>query len=360
MARALSYLNFYKKIDLDRFYDEIGFEVIHTNNRGDDIGHCPDPWTLHSNGDQTGKFAIHREKRVYHCWVCGGGTLLSLAMALTELDDEQATEWLYQFADETQETDEDFLVEIDAILHTIAAEKVVLPSFNQRVLAKWTLTDPALMWPGAVFDYLRERGISTQIAMEFGLGYGAVTKYAPRKKSGTGAGQPIDAHYTGPAFIFPHYWQGKLVGWQHRWMDDNRPKWCAKYTNTGDFPREETLFNLDRCLKSTMPPIIVESVPTVLYLASNEVAAIATFGSSIQESQMRLLRRFQQGVIVAPDNDQAGRKWAGELRRYLDRYIPVYELPPVNGGTNVDTKEDLGDLAQFGPLALWEHLDKWT
>src|SRR5579859_5042262 len=92
------YAAFADDIDIDDLEEAIGFEVMRTH-RDEDIGKCPDYWGLHANGDTTGKFAINRDKKVWHCFVCEGGSLLSLAMAhLDTSSEEDATEWLYQFA----------------------------------------------------------------------------------------------------------------------------------------------------------------------------------------------------------------------------------------------------------------------
>lgn len=329
---------------MERFYEEIGYEPLSTTRSGDDVGHCPNPWGLHSHGDTTGKFAIHPEKRVYNCWVCGGGTLRDLAMGIRGCDDEEATDWLYQFAVDVEQDDESFLVELDDILRVVEREKVVLPVFNSHVLDKWQGD-----WPVEMVEWLDAREIDVITADEFGMGYGNVTKRAPRKADG----KAIDEDYTGPCIIFPHYWNGRLVGWQHRWLDPERPKWLAKYTNTTEFPKSYTIFNFDRAARKPDPPVVVESGPTVVFLESQGVSGVGTFGSSVTDDQLRVLRRFQQGIILAPDNDGAGRKWLANLRRYLDRYIPVYELPPVDGPEGTD----LGDLTSE---SLFEHLDKWS
>lgn len=342
VGRSLKYSDFAQKIDMDRLYEALEYEVISTNRSGDDLGFCPDPWGLHSNGDTQGKFAIHPEKRLYHCWVCGGGTMRDLVMAVRDCDDETATEWLYQFAVETEQDDDSFLVELDEILRVVEREKFVMPVFNEHVLDKWcdTMDLEYAVW-------LDNRGISESVMDDFRVGAGMITKRAPRKD-----GVAIDADYTGPAIVFPHYWQGKLVGWQNRWLDDDRPKWCAKYTNTSEFPKNYTIFNFDRAALRPDPPVVLESVPSVLKLESNGVSAVATFGSSVPDDQLRILRRFQQGVILAPDNDGAGSKWLRNLTSYLERYIPVYRLPPVDRGEGAD----LGDLDGDELMA---HLDLW-
>lgn len=344
MGRGLRYSEFANRIDMERFYEAIEYEPLSTTRSGDDVGYCPDCWGLHSHGDTTGKFAIHPEKRVYNCWVCGGGNLVDLVMGIRDCSDEDAIDWLYQFAVETEQDDEAFLVELDEILRVVKNEQVTLPVFNEHVLDKWRGG-----WPLEITEWLDGRGISDFTADSFDIGYGeAIKKRAPRKADGN----PIDDDYIGPAIVFPHFWQGKLVGWQHRWLDDSRPKWVAKYTNTTEFPKNYTIFNFDRAARDASPPVIVESVPTVLVLHSHGVSGVATFGSSVTDEQLRILRRFQQGVILAPDNDGAGRKWLSNLSRYLERYVPVYTLPPVDGPEG----SDLGDLRGD---ELFEHLDRW-
>ena len=69
MAR---YSQFVNRIDIDAVEQELDFEVLREEN-GNDIGYCVLPYGLHNNGDTTGKLAIHRDKKVYNCWVCETG-----------------------------------------------------------------------------------------------------------------------------------------------------------------------------------------------------------------------------------------------------------------------------------------------
>lgn len=344
----LRYSEFVDRIDIDKLETAIGFEPLRTD-RGNDVGHCIWP-QHHSNGDTTGKFAIHRESRVYNCWVCGGGSLLSLAMELYDFDVDEATTWLYQFTQDVDtRTDSEFTDYLLAMIDDVKVRTATMPYFNPRVLERFK---------GPV-DYFRSRGISDEIIERHHLCYSEVAmKPAPVKERG-GVPEKIDEDYYGPTAVFPHYWQGSLVGWQHRWMewDEERtkvPKWLAKYTNTTEFPKATTLFGFDEALKATEPVVVVESVPTVLFLLSMGFPAVSYFGSKPTDTQLRLLRRFQQGVILAPDNDPTGRSLVTTASRYLERFIPVFEADPVDLGP----KADLGDYAKADkPFeALYDHL----
>jgi hypothetical protein len=221
------YRDFQDNIDIDAFEDAIGFEALQTKS-GNDIGYCPDLWGMHKNGDTTGKFGIHREKKVYNCWVCGGGSLLSLAMDVNGTGEQEATEWLYQFATADVKSDESFLDEIDDLLTPEAGQKApTMPWFNEKVIEKWCHNI------GEVRDWIQSRGISAPVAREYKLGFDEEHTRLSSK-----------GDYTGPAIIIPHFWGGRIVGWQERWLEDevskggNRPKHIPKYTNTGDFPQQ--------------------------------------------------------------------------------------------------------------------------
>lgn len=337
----LRYSEFKHRLDIDRFEEAIGFEVLR-HDRGNDVGTCLFPEN-HQNGDSTGKFAIHREKMVYNCWVCDGGDLLSLTMELYDWDVDEATAWLYQFTGgDSSRSDTEFRDYLLEILADVEERSATMPYFNERVLERFSTECP---------EMFAERGISEEVAREYHLSYANPTiKSAPVKHTGEEI-QKIDDDYYGPALIFPHFWKERLVGWQSRWLDWDEeqsrvPRWLPKYTNTTDFPKHNTLFNYDRALKikqRNQPVVVVESVPTALFLISNGYPAVSYFGGDkMKDAQLRLLRRFQDGVILAPDNDKTGERFVRSGVQYLERFIPVYVADKVDLGP----KSDLGDYAK--------------
>lgn len=327
----LRYADFVERIDLDAFENAIGFVPMSQNNN-EDTGQCPDVWGLHKHGDTTGKFSINRDKHVYNCWVCGGGSLLSLSMSITGYDPGEATRWLYQFVNEEEEQGNELE---DQIQHILSGSSPIptqaMPYFNEKVLARFENTyDP----------WCAERGITPEAQKSFGIRFSR--SHEKRNKQGE--------IYSGRAIIIPHYWESgtspganRLVGWQERWLDE-RPKWLGKYTNTPGFPKEETLFNYWSCVTDLeLPPIvIVESVVTVMFLESANIPAIATFGSNVNGPQMELITLFSQGVVLCADNDKPGLKWRNQLTEYLEDFIPVWWTELVG---EPDSGNDLGDLA---------------
>ena len=349
---ALHYLKFADDLNVDAVEEALGFNVI-DHHKGEDQGYCLFPEN-HSHGDTTGKMAINREKKVFHCWVCGGGSLLSLAMEVMDLDEEEATEWLYQFAHGDVRSDSEFLEDFIDLLNRYEAKRDDrLPFFNERVLQRFHNQDSEgnlLGEENELFEWAAARGITDEVVVSHKLGYGDnIRKAAPMRDK-----EKIDDDYYGPCIVFPHFWEGRLVGWQHRWLNHglDTPKWLPKYTNTSDFPKSETLYNYDEALTRDDPLIVVESVPTALFLISWGYNAVAAFGSGIKEGQLRLLRRFKQGVILSPDNDKAGEKFVEEATEYLRRSVPLTILPPVAFGEGadlndyIDCEDPIGDLAE--------------
>lgn len=310
------------RINVDAFEEAIEFDPIETDEKGNDRGHCILPYGLHSNGDTTGKFAIHREKRVYGCWVCGGGSLLSLAMELKGLDEDDALDWLEQFTGPSTASDDDFESELEMLMAQEERLEAVMPYFNPRMVEPYQVDHP----------WFAERGISDEVRVKYKLGFNPDATRRSKK----------DELYTGPGIILPHYWNDRLVGWQTRWLDDDRPAWLKKYINTSGFPKESTIFNYERVYFES-PIVVCESVVTALFLTSIGIAAIATFGASVTKEQMRLLRRCQQGLILAPDNDGGGRKMVISVTESVRRFIPSLRVTSFVGPEG--GKQDLGDLS---------------
>lgn len=323
--------------------EAIGWTPEFTHNEND-VGFCPWPEN-HSHGDTTGKFAIHREKRVYNCYVCGGGSLLSLVMEIKDLSLEDASDLLYTFTDEDNRSDNEFVDEFLDSFRDIEERDNTLPYFNARVLDRFN--DPIqLSWVPVFLDgeivteipWTWERCVSDEVCEQYGVRY-CEKNFRPAPRTGKFEG---DDDYEGPAIIFPHFWNERLVGWQARWLhDDLRPEWVPKYTMTSDFPKETTIYGWDQLQPDGKPVFVVESVPSVLFLRTMGYQAVATFGSSVNPAQMRLLRRLSSGVILAIDNDEAGTKWARSLTEYLKRYVRVWHLPVLEDKAGAD----IGDLA---------------
>lgn len=326
--RSLRWSDLVQGIDYEALYQDLNWVPL-SSTGPEDKGYCLDPWKIHKNGDRTGKLAINRDKGVYNCWVCGGGTIHSLIMEVKSLDHDEALTYLTRFVNaHYKESSSEFYARVSRLLSDGEDTDRPFPIFNFRVIDKWE--SPSTVW-------LSARHISSEVAEFFKIRQDDKhTKY-----------NPVHGSWEGPAIILPHFWQEQLVGWQERWRSAT-PNWIGKYTNTTDFPREFTLWGLDFAKSQKLQPILVESVLTALFLISEGFPAIATFGSQITPAQIKHLRSFQQGILLAPDNDPAGTIWLNKAIQGLERFVPLLEVPVVEG-----IGKDLGDLS---PSELSLHL----
>ena len=91
---------------------------------------------------------------------------------------------------------------------------------------------------------------------------------------------------------------GVLLGWQEkgegRFM--NRPP---------GMPKGSTLFGLDRFTGGLM--VLVESPLDAVYLYELGYSAVASCGAGVTDQQMRLIVDFAEELVLALDNDGAGK-----------------------------------------------------
>jgi DNA primase len=299
--------------------------------------HCPNT-NNHSNGDVNPSFGYNPDEMRYNCFVCGGGSLLELVSDRLDISEDEAINWLREHSSFEPAKQESLIEKIDKIIHP-PYEQVFMPEYPADSLFQYQFIHP----------YLLDRGITKDVIMEQQVGY--------------------DKDHLG--IVIPHWWQGKLVGWQVRHLlsekvngkdkyycptcgDDNSPttaktlKETAKYNNTNHFPKKETLYNYDKVVSEGHTDVVlVESPMTVLYMMSNGYRnVIATFGAWNTE-QVPHLTRFSN-VYLWPDNDSAGKK-------NLERVVPIIEkltqvkLVPV-------VEKEKGDAADLSAEEIEKHL----
>lgn len=330
----ISYLR--NRLDFEEVLEGLGIEVSHT--LGDWIMcHCPNP-AGHSNGDMNPSFGFNAAELRYNCFVCGGGTLLELVKDQLEVDDQGAANWLREHSTFEPAQSSNLVEKINKIIHPVDNTEI-LPEYPDSAVFKYKFVHP----------YLLERGISKDVIIEMNVGF--------------------DEDHLG--IVFPHYWQGKLRGWQVRHLltekvNDRdvyycptcgeshsptvakKPKEVAKYNNTVGFPKKTTLYNYDN-MKGSTEIYVVESPMTVLKLKTFGINnVVATFGSFNKEQVPYLVKHK---VLLWPDNDPAGLENLRRIIVPLRNQTEVYVIPAVN-----IPKGDAGDLHDFSEIEYFtEH-----
>lgn len=323
-----------KVLDIDEFEDALGLEVMKTLG-DEDICRCPLP--SHDGYDANPSFSLNRSKLIYNCFACGvGGTIIDLVARVRDVDYDEAYQFCRSYDDggdgPHRVTFGERLAEIFAREHETEAVPSPLPRFSKSILKDW-VSDYS--------GYFESRGISRESQDKYVLGY--------------------DEHHTrgdyiGPAAIIPHFFKNDLVGYQERWIDDNRPKTIPKYTNSKNFPKKETLFGFDFVVDGNRdePVVVVESALTAIYLDQIGFPAVATFGAQVTDEQIYLLRSFSWGVILSFDNDAAGAAACEVVGQRLKKTIPVHVTPQFGA-----EKADLNDLTEQEVVGVIQEAKPW-
>jgi DNA primase len=139
---------------------------------------------------------------------------------------------------------------------------------------------------------------------------------------------------------------GELWGWQlkkHGWVR-NYPEGIHK----GD-----TLFGIERAHAET--GMLLESPLDVVRFhsvyAGSDISAVASFGANVSDRQVALLSDRFNGLIIAFDNDGAGRTETKRLRSRLSSFRNGVKYWKYN----TDDK-DLGDMSDYTIIHGLQHL----
>jgi len=107
------------------------------------------------------------------------------------------------------------------------------------------------------------------------------------------------------------------------------------FKNTPGLPKSKTLFNLHRVKKSDRV-YVVESSFDAIRLDQVGLPAVATLGANVSSSQIELLQKYFNNIIVIADNDEAGGNMKDRIVEKLSTRVSVIKL---------NTKyKDIGDM----------------
>lgn len=301
----ISYLQ--DRLDFEDILEQLGIVIAYRLGMNI-MCHCPFPEN-HSNGDKNASFGFDEEKMAYNCFVCGGGGLLDLVKQLMGFEsDQEAATWLQNNSNMEPQSAGDLKKRLAKIMNPVP-EMQTMPEYPLSTLEPWMAYHP----------YLRERGIDKETACRMSIGF--------------------DPDHHG--LVIPHFWHGKLVGWQvrHLALDTKTGNYhcptcqqVPKYKSTQGMPKSTTLYNYDNVVREGYISVtVVESPMSALYMIANDYPnVVATFGS-FNKPQMEHLKVFEAAYLW-PDNDPAGSKnltsAVDQLKYSIDvRVVPVVDKP---------------------------------
>ena len=276
--------------------------------------------------EKTPSFSVSPDKQFYYCFGCGaGGNALGFVMDHDQLDFPQAIEDLAKRAGmevpreeggrnnkPRQPTDSP-----PYPLLTAAAEfyKQALKSHPQRK---------------AAVDYLKGRGLSGEIARDFGMGFAPpgwdnllkhLASDSLQQKAMIDAGLLVENAETGKRYdrfrdriMFPiRDSRGRVIAFGGRVLGDEKPKYLNS-PETPVFHKGQELYGLFEARKHNRDLdeiMVVEGYMDVIALAQQGLRnAVATLGTATSEEHLKRLFRVVPSVLFCFDGDAAGRNAA--------------------------------------------------
>ena len=178
-------------------------------------------------------------------------------------------------------------------------------AFDELIIKR--LNNHALTSPRAL-SYYESRKITKESIVKFNLGYSEKQDMV-----------------TVPV----HSPDGLAVGFVGRSIEGK------DFKNTPKLPKAKTLFNLHK-VKASEKVYVVESSFDAIRLDQVGFAAVATLGANVSNTQIDLLQKYFNNIIVIADNDEAGGNMKERIIEKLKSRVSVIQL-------NTEYK-DIGDM----------------
>lgn len=260
--------------------------------------HLRGPCPLHG-GEGRETFHINTAEQVFHCFSCrAGGSVLDLVMALEGCGLRQAAEQLSSWR------------------RIPASGADPWPRTVKPTVTKKIESIPPLAFHLRGVDsrhpYLATRGIRESTAIEFGVGF-----------------------YSSPGLmqhrlVIPIQDEaGRLVGYGGRSLDGSEPR----YKFPLKFPKSQLLFNLHRAVAARQSDVIVVEgfFDCLKVYQAGFPSVVALMGSSLYESQRRLLVGCFRQIRLMLDGDPPGRHATSAIAPILSAHCPTDVIELAEG-----------------------------
>ncbi|MCB1960763.1 MAG: DNA primase [Rhodocyclaceae bacterium] len=272
------------------------------------------------HNEKSASFSVSPSKQFYHCFGCGAnGSAIGFLMEYSGLGFVEAIKELARHVG--VEVPEDARDKRAAQAYAQAQPLTELMTLAARFYREQLKTsEPAIA-------YLKQRGLTGQVAARFGIGYApdawqsldkAVRDYSDKALLEAGLVIENDQGRRYDRFrgrvMFPILdARGNVIGFGGRVIGEGEPK----YLNSPETPLFEKgrelygLFQARQSLRAENTAIVVEGYMDVVALAQHEVQnAVATLGTATTATHIQKLFRLVDRVVFCFDGDPAGRKAA--------------------------------------------------
>lgn len=270
------------------------------------------------HNEKTPSFSVSHAKQFYYCFGCGAhGNAIGFLMEYDHLS----------FVDAVTDL-------ANQLGMTVPVEASELASENHDNLyallkSAQTLYESELKKSQSAIAYLKNRGLTGQIAKTFAIGYApnawefishGLGKNKSDREALALAGLTIEKnpdHYYDrfrDRIIFPiRDTRGRTIGFGGRTLTNETPKYLNS-PETPVFHKNQTLYGLyEMCQhhRKLTRVLVVEGYLDVISLAQHDIHnAVATLGTALNIKHIQILLRYTSDIIFCFDGDHAGRKAA--------------------------------------------------
>ena len=280
------------------------------------FGLCP------FHNEKTPSFSASRHKQMYYCFGCGvGGNVFTFIMSYENFTFVEAIKFL-------AERNNIKLPEIETSKE--AREKADLKSILfevNKLAAKYFYFQLRNKQGQRAYEYLRERQITEEMIVGFGLGYSNQYKddlfkylrgegYSEDVIRQSGLIQTDEKQGNYDKFwnriMFPIMnTNSKVIGFGGRVMGEGKPKYLNS-PETPIFDKSRNLYGINRARISRKDYFLVcEGYFDVIHLHQHGYTnSVATLGTALTYGHANLIKRYVDQVYLTYDSDEAGIKAA--------------------------------------------------
>ena len=286
--------------------------------------------------EKTPSFTVSQQKQFYHCFGCGAnGTAISFLMEHEHMEFRDAVQHLANSAG--------LEIPTEAINSSQKSAKQGVDLYALMDKANHFYQQQLRQHPQKQqpIDYLKNRGLSGQIAKKFGMGYApdgwdnllkelGNTEENKKALIDTGMLSKNEKERIYDRFrqriMFPiHDHRGRVVGFGGRVLDSGEPKYLNS-PETPIFHKGSELYGLfaaKSAIKQEEAVLVVEGYMDVVALAQNDINhCVATLGTATTRMHLERLFRFTSNIVFCFDGDRAGKQAAW---RALETCLPLLQ-----------------------------------
>lgn len=274
------------------------------------------------HNEKSPSFTVSPDKQFYHCFGCGAnGTAIGFLMEYDQME----------FLDAIDELAQMHGVEVPRDGPDSRANQDQLKPLYELLGKASDFYQAKLRTSEKSIDYLKQRGISGEVARQYGIGYapdgwetlvpalgGAPVSDSLNKvgmlieREGGGKGGAYDRFRD--RLMFPIRDQrGRTIGFGGRVFGDEKPKYLNS-PETPVFHKGRELYGLWEARQVNRDfdrVLVVEGYMDVVGLAEHGVTnAVATLGTATTNDHLHRIYRLAPEIVFSFDGDQAGRKAA--------------------------------------------------